>query len=368
MKSKKIVAAVFFIVIAFVIISSKGQFGRFSFWGTRSSGDSSAPTCSFNTQPTLTNGWINATTTPNFTFSCTDDVSVTRVECRLNSNVWVTCDSSTSHTITGLTNTAANNSDVFKIRAFDSSGNISAEVASAAFGVDLDPPTAPTASLSGTDSTPVTYTVSGGTDGGSSGVTGLYYYSYDTGTANYGTSLSGTTFSNNLTGTVYFRTHTTDNAGNTGADAVISWTNGVWSSWSACSAACSASGGTQTRNCDNPAPSTNPPGLACSGASSQSCNIGVDADNTANMCNGHKYHIQYSGSSCPNANPCPQQGPAASSTIIYCTEPITTASTCSGTTYTAQPSCVNSTVTAQQNLNCYNDGKSFYESYTCICQ
>lgn len=44
--------------------------------------------------------------------------------------------------------------------------------------------------------------------------------------------------------------------------------NGGWSAWSACSASCG--GGTQTRNCTNPAPSGG--GAACSGSSSQSCN------------------------------------------------------------------------------------------------
>lgn len=44
--------------------------------------------------------------------------------------------------------------------------------------------------------------------------------------------------------------------------------NGGWSGWSACSVSCG--GGTQTRSCNNPAPSCG--GAGCSGASSQSCN------------------------------------------------------------------------------------------------
>ena len=47
--------------------------------------------------------------------------------------------------------------------------------------------------------------------------------------------------------------------------------NGGWSDWSACSAS-SCGGGTQTRECNNPAPANG--GAVCAGASTQACNTG----------------------------------------------------------------------------------------------
>ena len=60
--------------------------------------------------------------------------------------------------------------------------------------------------------------------------------------------------------------------------------NGGWSAWSACSATCG--GGTQTRTCNNPAPSGG--GANCSGSTSQACNTQaciVDNGCAANTCN-----------------------------------------------------------------------------------
>ena len=60
---------------------------------------------------------------------------------------------------------------------------------------------------------------------------------------------------------------TTDPPTNTGVACELT-VDGVWSSWSACSASCG--GGTQIRSCNNPAPSGN--GVPCTGVASQACN------------------------------------------------------------------------------------------------
>lgn len=56
-------------------------------------------------------------------------------------------------------------------------------------------------------------------------------------------------------------------ASNTGVACELT-VNGGWSSWSECSASCG--GGTQSRSCNNPAPSGN--GAACTGEAQQACN------------------------------------------------------------------------------------------------
>ncbi len=370
--SFKILAIKIFAVLFFIILTTRGQFGRFSFWGTRGSGDSTPPTCSFSLGPTLTNGWLK-TSTATYTFSCTDNVALTGVQCNFNNAGWTACDSNTSHTLTGLTNTAANNSNNFKIRGVDSSGNYSSVVSASSFGVDMNGPNIPSVTLTGTDTSTVHITISA-TDVGSSGLTGLYYNSLDQGTPNYTLSLSAD-YSNTLTGTVYFRIYATDNAGNNGTAYVTSWTNGNWSAWTACSAACGAGGGTQSRTCDNPSPSASPVGKPCSGSTSQSCNQGVTSNNSANMCIGYKYFVKYGQNTCPPANPCPgtiTSNAAGTSGISLCNVPWTPGSVnCDGGSYFASGtsfSCETGSATATYSNACGTVSKStYYSVYECTC-
>lgn len=368
--SFKILAIKIFAVLFFIILTTKGQFGRFSFWGTRGSGDSVAPTCSINSEPTLSSGWIK-TSSASYTFTCTDNVALSRVECNLNSTGWANCDSTTAHTLNGLTNTAANNSNLFQIRAFDTSGNVSSVVSATQFGVDLDGPNAPTISITGTDTLTIHISVSA-TDIGSSGVTGNYYYSFDQGTPSYSLSILSD-YNNNFVGTVYFRIYATDNAGNNGAVSVTSWTNGNWSAWSACGGACGAGGGTQSRTCDNPAPSTSPAGKNCAGSSSQSCNQGVTSNNSANMCSGYKYFVKYTQTYCPTATPCPGTITSDSGNVILlCNVPWTPGSVnCDGGSYypaNTTFSCESGSASITYSNSCGSMSKSSYLSvYECTC-
>lgn len=370
--SFKILAIKIFAVLFFIILTTRGQFGRFSFWGTRGSGDSTPPTCSFSLGPTLTNGWLK-TSTATYTFSCTDDVALTGVQCNFNNAGWTACDSNTSHTLTGLTNTAANNSNNFKIRGIDSSGNYSSVISASSFGVDMNGPNMPSVTLTGTDTSTVHITISA-TDVGSSGLTGLYYYSLDQGTPNYTLSLSAD-YTNNTAGTVYFRIYATDNAGNNGTAYVTSWTNGNWSAWTACSGACGSGGGTQSRTCDNPTPSTSPVGKPCSGSSSQSCNQGVTSNNSANMCSGYKYFVKYGQNVCPPANPCPgtiTSDATGAFGISLCNVPWTAGSVnCDGGAYYGTGttfSCETGAATATYSNACGTVSKSnYYSVYECTC-
>jgi hypothetical protein len=374
-RSLRVFAGGIFILVAFLFLNSKGQFGRFSFWGTRDGGDATAPTCSFTTQPTLNNGWLNGTTPATFVYSCTDNVTVTRVECNLNNNGWSSCDSDTTHTITGLTNTAANNSNVFKIRAFDSSGNVSTTVNSSNFGVDLNGPNAPTSlNETGTDTGTVSFTPSGAVDVGNSGIY-TNYYSYDNGVPNYAWNMFGS-FSNNLSGTVFLRVYYTDNAGNIGTPLVVSWTNGGWSAWStSCTGACGDPGSVHTRTCDNPAPSTSPVGKPCSGSSTKNC--GNTTDNATEMCAGSKYYVEYVTPSgeCPPANPCPATLTSVNGSVNLCSHSMnadTTTNVCdSGNSFLPNGttvSCVNGSATVVNPKPCYTTFKSnSYSTYECSC-
>ncbi len=371
--SFRILAGGIFFILAFLFLSSKGQFGRFSFWGSHGSADSSAPTCTIDTQPTLTNGWIS-TSHADYTFTCTDNVAISRVECNFNSTGWVTCNSNTAHSFTGLTNTASTSTNRIQIRAFDTSGNISATVSGTAFGVDVNGPSAPSLTLTGTDTSTFHVLVTA-TDVGNSGAVGYYYCSTDQGTPSYSFCIS-TDISNSLVGTVYFRIYAVDNAGNIGDAAVATWTNGGWTAWGTCSGTCAGGGGTQTRDCTNPAPSSSGLlGRNCIGSNSQSCNVGVSADNSANMCPGYRYFVKYGEPTCPPANPCTGSVTSTGSGfagITLCNVPWTTGSVnCDGGTYYpigTSFSCVSNLAHATYSAPCASTFKSNqYSVYECTC-
>ena len=369
-QSLRFFAGGIFIVMAFLFLNSKGQFGRFSFWGSHTTADSTAPTCTINTQQS---GWITVNHA-DYTFTCTDDVGISRVECNFKATGWFTCDSNTAHSFTGLANTATNSTNWVQFRAFDTSGNMSSIATSGSFGVDLDGPNAPSLTITGTDTSTFHISVSA-TDVGSSGLTGFYYASYDQGIPSYGLAFT-TDFSNNLVGTVYFRIYATDAAGNNGAVSVVSWSNGGWTAWSACDGNCGTGGGTQTRTCTNPAPSTNPAGIPCSGSTSQSCNQGSSGDNSTDMCAGGKYYVRYKNSYCPT-DPCP--GTKTSNYNGYygydnswlCSAPWSANSiNCNGTMYPngTTVSCNSGSATITYSQVCFvQDKTDYYSVYECTC-
>ncbi len=82
--------------------------------------DLTAPTVQFTRVPDALSSLVSF----NFGFSATDDTAVARVECRLDAAAFSTCNSLTSHMVSGL----SDGTHRFTIRGVDTAGNISAEV------------------------------------------------------------------------------------------------------------------------------------------------------------------------------------------------------------------------------------------------
>ncbi len=222
--------------------------------------DLTPPSCSITSGPS---GWIS-TTSANFVFSCTDNRSVASVNCSLDGSP-ISCTSSTTLNLSSL----AVGSHTVAFSATDAAGNVGA-LSSRTFSIDTSAPSAPSVTTANTDTASPSFTFSA-TDS-QSGIDS-YQCSYDTGSASYASCTSTKTYTNaNLLAgqTYYFRVRAINNAGLTGGATAVSWTNGDFSAWGSCSLACG--GGTQSRTCTNPTPSTNPPGLTCSGSSTQACN------------------------------------------------------------------------------------------------
>ncbi|WP_413581756.1 hypothetical protein [Bdellovibrio sp. HCB288] len=270
--------------------------------------DTANPTCTITS---ALSGW-RSFSAETINFNCSDDYRVAKAECRLNGGAWANCTTLTSYTSPTLAN---DTTYTFEVRATDYFGKQSSVGAAQTrtWSVDLATPSVSITSWTGTN-TGSSRIYFSGTDN-ESGVAG-YQCSIDTGTASW-VACSGSYLE--ATGsagvTYYFRVIVTDNVGRVSGQVTTSWRNGNWGGWSGCSVSCG--GGSMTRACNNPSPSGSPPGMGCSGISSQACNTHsccTAANNTSNMCPGNYYTLQaYNNSnpSCPTPYTQPPDGTGA---------------------------------------------------------
>lgn len=303
------------LIISLLGFELQAQLGIGSFW-RRWTSDTQAPICSITNPLT---GWrTNTSETINFT--CTDNTAVTAVECSVNGGAWGACSGgTTSQAFTGLTN---NSTSSLSVRARDAVGNQST-TQSTTWSTDLQAPTVSLGTISGTSTGAPSIAFTG--SDGESGISG-YQCSYDTGTASWSACTSPRTGSTTTAATTYtFRVRAIDLAGLTGAAVTTSWTNGGFTAFGSCSVSCG--GGTQSRTCTSPAPSASPAGMACSGATSQSCNTQAcctAANSTYNMCAGNQWCAL--GGNCSEAGRCANGSASVGSMCAAC--PIAYVCTC----------------------------------------
>lgn len=333
--------------------------GRVSVEQTRSwQTDTTVPTCTIST---AISGW-RSSSTETIAFSCADTGSgVASVQCRVNSGSWGACSGGvSSHSISGI---ATGATTTFEVRATDGSGQTSV-IQSRTWQNDMTIPTVTiTAGSVTTGSSSVSFT---GTDAHS----GLARFECSYGGGAYATCTSPWTGTTNVAGASYsLFVRSIDNVGRISSPQGLSWTNGNWSDFSACSAGCG--GGTQSRTCTNPAPAG---GMYCVGAATQACNTHsccTNANDTSNMCAGRTFTYTYGGTSASCDYSCTPK------TINYAGEttnpnPSYSNSWYDGTNFHYTPkgtvfSCANGG-TATITASCATfKSNSYYSSVICTC-
>lgn len=263
---------------------------------------------------TAISGWrVNASETINF--NCTNNYLLKAPECQVNGGAWGACTTSTSHTISGIADGAVTS---FSVRVSDLYGSYSVvDVnSSRSWQKDATAPTVTIGAYSGTNTGAPSFpfTVS------EPHSTPTVECSIDTGTAAFTVCSSPRTGSSPTAGvTYYFRIRAYNSAGVYNTTQTLQWTNGNYSAFGACSVTCG--GGTQTRTCSNPAPSTTPAGMPCSGPASQSCNTQpccTNANATTNMCAGRAYYFSAIGQhTCTGSPPASDNGCATTCFTLY---------------------------------------------------
>ncbi len=217
------------------------------------------PECSLAPIGTYPSNWTNSNQR-RFTVTCVAPQGIKQIDCSFNNTTWSICGTPLTYI------SVYSGRQHLYIRGVDNA-NINGPADYATWYVDF---AAPTVSVTGlTFNGNQTSILFDAQDTGGSGIDHSQCKLDGVSTAWTNCTSPATYTAGTTPGTTYtFRVKTFDSAGNMSAEAVRTWSNGNWTTYSGCTATCSVPG-ISTRTCNNPAPSNG--GEACVGDATQTC-------------------------------------------------------------------------------------------------